>query len=319
MSETVSKRISPLAIKDEARGEVEAVVATLGLVDRDGDVIKEGAIPNGSPVKLSDYGHSVVYADAQPVGAGRIYIKDDKAVFRGRLFLDTARGRETFVVLRELKAMGAEQEWSFGFRVLGAERPDEEWRAKGALRILTKLHAVEVSPVLVGAGIGTGTVAVKREQCVSPEELAAVTDAAIASWWRAQEALGLAAKSPVANALDAEAERAMRLLDRHGGLAVSAELWAFAVWAGGELGIAGRLPAIKMGMAPGRRARDVAGSYNASEHRVFITPGVADPAGTLAHELVHAKRALTGRGQDEPSVEAEARALVAAWRTRRAA
>jgi hypothetical protein len=36
------------------------------------------------------------------------------------MFLTTTRGRDTFELLKE---MGADQEWSFGFRIMGAEVP----------------------------------------------------------------------------------------------------------------------------------------------------------------------------------------------------
>jgi hypothetical protein len=74
------------------------------------------------------------------------------------VFLATTDGRDTFECLKE---MGSDQEWSFGFRILGAEVPSDDERKQGARRILTKLDAFEVSPVIVGAGVGTRTTAVK--------------------------------------------------------------------------------------------------------------------------------------------------------------
>ncbi|MFN0177177.1 MAG: HK97 family phage prohead protease [Gemmatimonadales bacterium] len=152
------KAFGGLAIKNADRGEVEAIVATLGVVDREGDIIRPGAIASGSKVKLSSYGHDAIYG-AAPVGKGAVFVEGQRAIFRGRIFLATERGRETFTVLKEL---GAESEWSIGFRVVGSEVPDEAQRRKGAARILTKLDLLEVSPVLIGAGIGTGTTTVKQ-------------------------------------------------------------------------------------------------------------------------------------------------------------
>ncbi|MGE4163876.1 MAG: HK97 family phage prohead protease [Vicinamibacterales bacterium] len=153
-----TKGLGPLAIKDEAKGEVEAVIATLDVADRDGDIIRRDAITSGAKVKVSKYGHDAMWG-AQPVGKGTIEIDGNKAVFKGRLFLDTNDGRDTFTILKE---MGADQEWSFGFVIKGTEVPDEDLRKQGVYRILTKLEPFEVSPVMIGAGVGTRTTRVKQ-------------------------------------------------------------------------------------------------------------------------------------------------------------
>lgn len=154
------KALGPFEIKNEETGEVEAIIATLNVVDKDYDVILPGAIKDGAKVKLSSYGHNAMFGET-PVGKGALHNEGEKVVFKGRFFLETQGGVEAF---RTVKAMGAEQEWSFGFRVLGREVPDEKWREKGARQILTKLHAFEVSPVIIGAGVGTRTVAVKEAE-----------------------------------------------------------------------------------------------------------------------------------------------------------
>lgn len=156
------KAFESFEIKDESTGEVEAVIATLNVVDRDYEVITPSAIKSGAKVKMSSYGHDAMggfSAGSLPVGKGTVHVEKDKAVFRGKIFTSTERGKETLAVLKE---MGSEQEWSFGFRVLGSEIPNEEWTKQGARRILTKLDVFEVSPVIIGAGIGTRTVAAKE-------------------------------------------------------------------------------------------------------------------------------------------------------------
>lgn len=167
------KSFGTFEIKDANTGSVEAIIATLMVVDKDEDVITETAIPDGAKVSMSAYGHDAVFGTA-PVGKGKLVIEGNKAVFKGRLFLGTSRGRDTFEVLKE---MGEEQQWSFGFRILGAEVPDEAWKKRGARRILTKLDCFEVSPVIVGAGVGTRTVGVKGVTLSPPlEELNAAAD-----------------------------------------------------------------------------------------------------------------------------------------------
>jgi hypothetical protein len=161
------KFLDSFEIKDEEKGEIEAVVVTLNTVDRDHDIILPGAIPDGAKVKLSDYGHSVAFG-SPPVGKGVLRTKGHKVVFLGHYFMTTERGAEAF---RTIKEIGSDdQEWSFGFTVNGAEMPEEEDRKKGAWRILTKLDSFEVSPVIRGAGIGTRTVLVKAAGANPPPE-----------------------------------------------------------------------------------------------------------------------------------------------------
>lgn len=177
--DAVLKSITTFEIKDADKGEVRAVIATLGVIDRDGDIIQKGAIADGAKVIVSAYGHDAVYGE-RPVGKGTLSTEGNRVLFDGRLFLNTSDGKETFEVLKE---MGADQEWSFGFRIIGYEVPNDEQQKQGAYRILTKLDAFEVSPVLMGAGIGTRTVAVKQadgdpgERVAEPEAPAEVTPA----------------------------------------------------------------------------------------------------------------------------------------------
>lgn len=180
-AKTVLKSIAQLEIKDADKGEVRAVIATLGVIDRDGDIIRKGAIPDGARVVVSSYGHDAVWGN-RPAGKGTLSTEGNKVLFDGRLFLNTSDGRDTFEVLKE---MGTDQEWSFGFRIIGDEVPTEDEQRQGAYRILTKLDAFEVSPVLIGAGIGTRTLAVKGadgEAPVAPApETPAVPDASTAT------------------------------------------------------------------------------------------------------------------------------------------
>lgn len=193
-----------LEIKDEEKGEVEAVFATLGVMDKDGDIIREGAIKNGTKVKMSSYGHDAIFG-AVPVGKGTVHVEGDQALFKGRLFLSTVRGKETFDVLKEF---GADQEWSFGFRVTGSEVPDEAQRQKGVWRVITKMDVFEVSPVLRGAGVGTHTVAVKEADAAAepdPEAKAAEEAARLEAETKAEE------ERIAAEKMEAEAKEAASL------------------------------------------------------------------------------------------------------------
>lgn len=158
MAETMAtKSFRGFAIKDADKGEVEAVVATLGVIDRDGDIIRNGSLKGTASVTMSAWGHDAMYG-AVPAGKGKLREEKNALVFSGRAFLSTTGGKETFEVLKE---MGEDQEWSFGFRVTGWEAPSDEEKKAGAWRVITKMDAFEVSPVIVGAGLNTRTLAVK--------------------------------------------------------------------------------------------------------------------------------------------------------------
>jgi hypothetical protein len=163
MSDLEMKSFGPFEIKSEARGEVVAVVATLGVVDKDGDVIMPGAFPaGGSKVKLSGYRHNIITEDAPPAGKGVIYEQDGKAIFDGKFFMSTDHGRNAFHTTKE---MGEDGEWSFGFpREVKTGEMTAEWKTKGAKRIITGILPIEASPVLVGAGWGTGTLSAKAAE-----------------------------------------------------------------------------------------------------------------------------------------------------------
>ena|SRR5688572_17307357 len=215
----VVKAIGSLTVKDEAKGEVEAVIATLNTVDREGDVITLDAIKSGSRVILSSYGHNTVgslFGDGgqMPAGKGKIIIDENKAVFRGHTFMDMQIGRDT---LSMLKHMGDDQEWSFGFRIIGAEVPDEDWQKRGAERILTKLDCFEVSPVLIGAGVGTRTVSAKQADDEAQRKAAeeqARTDAEEAQALEVKRLADEAAQKELARVAMDEYHRVQRTLKR---------------------------------------------------------------------------------------------------------
>lgn len=141
-------------------GAVTAVVSTFGIVDSDGDVVRQSAFTDGQEVPMV-WSHD--WAD--PVGKGTISVQPDRAIFNGQFFMDTQRGAEAFKTVR---AMGGLQEWSWGFRVLDAEVSDapdgqetNSWYGPGKAQYINRTEVFEVSPVLVGANRQTGTLDIK--------------------------------------------------------------------------------------------------------------------------------------------------------------
>lgn len=147
---------SRVTIKNADEGVVEAVFATLGVIDRDGDVITKGAIEHGAKVTISAYGHKS-WEGALPVGTGTISEIGDEAVVSAQFFLDTDAGRDTFTTVKNLAAHGL-GEWSFSLNEIVAERGEVDGQSAN---IISGVKVHEVSPVLMGAGIDTRTLVTK--------------------------------------------------------------------------------------------------------------------------------------------------------------
>lgn len=165
------KAFNRVEIKDEDRGEVVAVFATLNVIDSDGDVTTKGAFADGEKVRISAYGHKS-WEGRLPVGKGAIREMKNEAVMEGRFFLDTAEGRDTFLVVKELGEDGL-QEWSYGYDPVEYKFGEFEGQQ---VRFLNRLKVHEVSPVLLGAGVGTRLVSAKSGLKLEAQLEAAVAD-----------------------------------------------------------------------------------------------------------------------------------------------
>lgn len=152
-----SKQLRRVDIKSADKGEVSAVFATFNVVDKDGDVTLPGAFTDGQEVLISAYQHGS-WGGSLPVGKGVIRTTRTEAILDGKFFLETTAGRDTFNVLKQL---GGKQEWSYGFDVLDAETGTFDGRD---VQFLKKMDVHEVSPVLIGAGVNTRTLAVKARK-----------------------------------------------------------------------------------------------------------------------------------------------------------
>lgn len=143
-------------IKDADKGLIRCVFATTGVKDHDGDWTLPGAFGVQS-VALSAYGHSW-RGGTPPIGRGTIKEVGPEAVGEFQVFMDVPSAREQFIIIRE---MGELQEWSYGFRVLETGELTQELRQIGVYQVIKKVKVWEVSPVLIGAGLGTATLSAK--------------------------------------------------------------------------------------------------------------------------------------------------------------
>ncbi|MGW2206762.1 HK97 family phage prohead protease [Streptomyces sp. NPDC001774] len=132
---------------------VEALFATLGVKDHDGDVTVKGAFQQGALTRISAYNHAS-WNGALPIGKGTIHEEGNDVIFRGTFF-NTQAAQDT----REtLKGLGELAEWSYGFDVEDSAPGEFDGER---VRMLKRMKVHEVSPVLLGAGIGTRTLSVK--------------------------------------------------------------------------------------------------------------------------------------------------------------
>lgn len=146
----VSAKVAILpAGEDVPDGSFRATFATFNTIDHDRDVTLPGAFPVGAPVKVASWGHRW---DKPNIGVGVIGADDVSAWVDGRLFIDDSiNAREVYAAL---KGNGDLQEWSYGFEV--EESSQGEFQGQ-QVTILRKVNPFEISPVMRGAGIGTGT------------------------------------------------------------------------------------------------------------------------------------------------------------------
>jgi HK97 family phage prohead protease len=208
------KGFSHVEIKAADKGQVEAVFSTFNVKDLDGDVTLPGAFQDGAPVRISAFNHDS-WGSALPVGKGTIHTTKTEAFLDGQFFLDTAAGRDTFTTVKEL---GDLQEWSYGYDVVGSSYG--QWEGQ-EVQFLNSLKVYEVSPVLVGAGIGTRTLSAKSAGLKFSDEatqvLASVTGlvnrAADVMAIRSEKGKGLSAESAdLLGHVEAELKRLAELL-----------------------------------------------------------------------------------------------------------
>jgi hypothetical protein len=129
-------------------------------IDKDGDVSLMGSLPVGKEVPISAYSHASwpERGGRLPVGKGVISEATVKGrhlgVLTGSFFTDTTSGRDTYLTV---KGLGGLQEWSFGYAV---QAKKGMWAGLPA-NLNARYDVHEISPVLVGAGNGTRTLAIK--------------------------------------------------------------------------------------------------------------------------------------------------------------
>jgi hypothetical protein len=161
----LTKKFRIKTIDTDAKGEVTAVIATLNVKDHDGDVTVKGAF--GEQVAMIVPTHDW---NSVPLGRAVIGEKGDDVIAKMRFNLDIDEGRKWYSAIKfDFDAGNPLQEYSYGYEIKNADKGDFKGER---VQFLKELRVIEVSPVLLGAGIDTGTVAVKKRGRKAWAELA---------------------------------------------------------------------------------------------------------------------------------------------------
>lgn len=149
------KNISGEVKEISEKGMGLAIISTMNVVDSDGDVVVPGAF--GEQIVPMIPTHSWQSA---PIGKASIKESGETAIAEFKLNLETALGSDWYKSLKfDMDNPPVRQEYSYGFSVIEESRGEFDGRT---VRFLKKLKVHEISPVLVGAGIGTTTLALKE-------------------------------------------------------------------------------------------------------------------------------------------------------------
>ena len=160
-------------LKEDKEGSFVARIATLNVRDKDNDITIPGAFPQGKTVLVSAYMHGS-WQGKLPIGKAVITEFGNDVIAEGQFNLNMAEGRETYEAVKFAPDL---QEWSYGFYPTEAEPGKGE--DEGA-RILKKVDVKEISPVLIGAGVNTGVLAIKSTYADQAEAVLATVKELVA-------------------------------------------------------------------------------------------------------------------------------------------
>lgn len=177
-----------LQLDSAKEGQGRAIFSSFNVIDHDGDVTLPGAFKSGQPVRLAQWGHNW---SGPTIGTGIIAADTTKAWADIEFNLKMAAGRETYESVKFDAEHHQLQEWSYGYDIVDAEMG--QFDGKDA-RMLKALDVIEVSPVMLGAGIGTATDFIKSAGLKLDDHALYVLASVQGLIERAQEVKGLRSK-----------------------------------------------------------------------------------------------------------------------------
>lgn len=164
------KALAPQIKAVTGDGTVTIVMATLNVPDHDGDVTERGFFGEQTAqiVPAHDWAHV-------PLGKARVREVGNEAVADLSFNLDVPAAADWYKAIKyDFENPPALQQYSYGFDVLdgGARYGDFQGRQVRFLQPLKSgapgVQVFEVSPVMLGAGLGTRTLAVKQDRQREP-------------------------------------------------------------------------------------------------------------------------------------------------------
>ena len=157
MSKPIEHKMVGVALKEAGEdGTFKAVIATFNEIDSDDDIVRPGAFGD-LPVSVLP-SHRMEHV---PLGKTVIEEQGKLALAVGRFNLEIGAAADWHSALKfDLDNPPAVQQWSWGFRPIVFSFEEHEGRQ---IRILEEIDLREVSPVLRGASVGTGTLSAKSE------------------------------------------------------------------------------------------------------------------------------------------------------------
>ena len=143
-------------------GSVAAILAHVGMTDRDRDILDKGSMRPAPQVIVSAFNHSALHGEEEPVGfATRVWEEGDR-IMADVVFFDTPAGRKCCERVQK-----EAPDWSFGLRKIETRPLTDDERRRGALRAIRRFELYEVSPVSKGASVASGTVHACCGSCAS--------------------------------------------------------------------------------------------------------------------------------------------------------
>lgn len=196
MTKVERKTVGAIIKQVGDEGTFEAVIATFGEIDKDGDIVEHGAFGD-LPVSVLP-AHDRMHV---PLGKTKVEERGELAVAVGRFNMEIESARNWHSALKfDLENLSPPvQEWSWLFRPM----KDRQDTVDGvSVRRLIKFDLQEVSPVLRGSSVGTETLFAKSEKVATPRHRSATSDAV---WDGAANERRLPSPVPVASARKAYA------------------------------------------------------------------------------------------------------------------
>lgn len=327
MSAAIQRKVAvgAMQVKDAEQGTARVRFAKPDGVtpDRDREITLADAIPEVQVV-FSQFGHTSLTDGTLPAGRAIVHPNGTADV---QFLMDTIAGRETF---RTLKGLGPIVQYSYGFRVLEEGKLTNEMRDAGAVRVLKRLDVVELSGCVVGAGVDTGTLAIKCTGCGTPHDGACscqqkVPDAReiMAEYEKTQARLkALFPPKPLSDAEVKKLNEGIAAVSlKYGFRPAEARVdyerhqtaLALVAWAASKCGVIP--PAVKWFASDAPLGTSADGIYYKGDHTIWLRTDLHGwrLAETAWHELAHAARHARGLSNTEADVEADTHQLLATY------